>query len=278
MTHVETLSDEIQHENRRQYELEKQEMKHYNLENNIGICRRFGNCFCQPFKVLLRIRENDVIKWLAVVSFFTLLPESGIRDIMASYLIYMLNDKYFDSNKSKETYFNSMSMSILGIAMLISQIILLPILNKIFNKNDIILFAIGIIILLIWCFFFFYLYLNPNIYIGYLIRILFGCSTIVSSIITGALSKRLTKKEQGLGIGILQAVKGITFTISPFIFAILFRCFENNGILVTMPFMVGFIFILMAFPILFGPVKRVLNQFDDMKIIKQRQANIAIDD
>ena len=272
---IETLPEEIQEKNRREYPFRKQKSRQYFLENNIGFCSRCCDCFCEPFKILLRIRENEVTFWVAILSFFTYMPECGLQDLLAAYLLYMLNDEYFDSNESLEAYFTSVSISLLGVAMLISQTIVLPMLNKCFKDNDLILITIGLTLILLLCIMGVYIYINPHLYVGYLIRIIFGFTTIIGPITTSCLSKRLTKEEQGLGIGILQAMRGVTYTLSPIMFSLLFTAFKNNGILVTMPFVVSFGFIFLSFPILCFPVRRVLNKYEQDKMRQKKQANVT---
>ena len=203
------------------------------------------------------------------------MPECGLQDLLAAYLLYMLNDEYFDSNESLEAYFTSVSISLLGVAMLISQTIVLPMLNKCFKDNDLVLFTIGLTLLLLLCTMGVYIYINPDLYVGYITRIIFGFATIIGPITTSSLSKRLSKEEQGLGIGILQAMKGVTYTLSPIMFSVLFTAFKNNGILVTMPFIVSFGFFFLSFPILCFPVRRVLNKYDEDKMRQEKQGNVT---
>ena len=223
------------------------------------------NCgLCENFVVLKRISENGVIFWLAILSFFTQLPECGLQDLITIYLLYFMNKKHFHGDTSQQAQFTSICVAMLGASMLLSQVLLLPLLNRYLCKNnDLALFTVGILLLLITCSLGVYLYINTSYLVAYSLRIAIGISTIISPITTSALSKRLSKKEQGLGIGIIQSMKGVAYTIAPFLFSFLFHFFRDDGIFVTMPFIVGFVvFGAIALPILLCPVKNVLNKYD----------------
>ena len=89
-----------------------------------------------------------------------------------------------------------------------------------------------------------------------------GATFMLPPIINGSFSKRLSNKNQGIGLGVLHSIKGITFCLSPIIFANLYGRLRGNGFLVTMPFMVIAIFIIIGFVILCGPLRRVVNEHD----------------
>ena len=261
----ETLPIEIQKENRRNYRLERQKTRRYLLENDVGLCQRCVNCIISPFKILSRIRENKIIFWMAIISFFTQLPECGLQDLAGAYLIFFLNDKYFHDDSTKQAMFTNALLIYVGVAILVGQSVLLPILNKIFKNNDLLLMSLGLSIYVFYCAFGVFIYSHPTLNVAYTQAMIFGVGSILSSITNATLSKRLSEKEQGLGNGIMGAMKGIAYTISPFVFAFLFNLLKNDGILVTMPYIVSFGIFLMSFPILWGPLRRVLNEYDRQK-------------
>ena len=94
----------------------------------------------------------------------------------------------------------------------------------------------------------------------------FGASFITVPITSGALSKRLDSKEQGIGLGVIHAMKGITWSTAPYIFSGLFAYFKNDGYLITMPFMVTIGFIVCGFPIVCGPLRTYINNYDENKL------------
>ena len=112
--------------------------------------------------------------------------------------------------------------------------------------------------------------LTQNVYTlySYGLWATFAVSFITIPITSGALSKRLDGKEQGVGLGVIHAMKGITWATSPYLFGALFNYFKNDGFLVTMPFMVAIVFICMAFPILFGPLRKYIRKYDENELKK----------
>lgn len=91
-------------------------------------------------------------------------------------------------------------------------------------------------------------------------------SFITIPITSGSLSRRLDPKEQGIGMGVIHAMKGITWAVAPYLFSSLFDYFENDSFLVTMPFVASTFFILCAFPILYGPLRTIIRDYDDAKL------------
>ena len=94
----------------------------------------------------------------------------------------------------------------------------------------------------------------------------YASSFITIPITSGSLSKRLDPKEQGIGLGVIHAMKGITWGVAPYIFSALFDYFEHDQFLITMPYIVSTFFILCAFPILYGPLRKVIRDYDDAKL------------
>ena len=64
----------------------------------------------------------------------------------------------------------------------------------------------------------------------------------------------------------MQAMKGITYTIAPILSSYLFKQFENNGVLISMPFIVCFGLIVIAFPILCFPLRSAMIKFKKIQL------------
>lgn len=152
----------------------------------------------------------------------------------------------------------------MGVVMLISQLLVLPLLAKFFS--DIFLFVFVLLAVFGFMASGVIAYLWPNDITGILIWAMFGLSFITSPVTNGCLAKRLNEKEQGLGMGILHAMKGLTFAVAPYAFGGLYDLFTDDGILKTMPFMLGMLFVIIGIIILFGPLKKTLNDYDDNKL------------
>eukprot|EP00483_Globobulimina_turgida_P008535 UN08552 len=189
------------------------------------------------------------------------IPESGIDDMIGSYTDDILS---LCDDDQKAATFNALSGIAMGLVMLISQLIVLPILAKFFS--DILLLAFVLIAVFSFMCSGIIAYLFPNYITGLLIWACFGLSFVTSPVINGCLAKRLNKKEQGLGMGILHAMKGLTFAVAPYTFGGLYDLFSNQGILKTVPFMLGMFFVFIGIIILFGPLKKTLHEYDDNKL------------
>eukprot|EP01083_Nonionella_stella_P033638 92049_1 len=213
-----------------------------------------------PFKILKEINSNRILFWFSMATLILSIPESGLNDIMTNYSDQMLHV----CSSSKLTTYNAVFTASLGIAMLISQLGCMPLLTR--CVSDIGLLIIGLIVLQIMMFCSALLYFVPGIMIAVVLFAAFGTSYILSPIIDGSLSKRLSDEDQGIGIGVIHGVKGITSAFAPYVFGGLYDLFDNYTWFVITPFIVGACIGFVGLVVIMGPLRKTINHFDEIQI------------
>ena len=257
----ETLSDETQNINQafyhKQAELHrKSDSLHYDNDQH-KCCGRLIYLIkraLEPLWPLYEIKSNPVLFGITMISLFINLPESGIDDISTSYTMDVLQL----CTTEQATNYESIATLIAGVTLMLVEFIILPcILVRIFG--DLSLFFISLTCILLAIVTGIAMYIKPFVFWGYLMSLFFSFGYINNPVTNGALSKRMTEKEQGIAFGLLHAIKGLTFGVAPIVFALLYDYFHSyKNILKTMPFMVACVFLLMGYPVLFGPLRRGL--------------------
>jgi len=104
------------------------------------------------------------------------------------------------------------------------------------------------------------LYPFPNVFLGYSFSICFGLSFLLSPLLAGLFSSHVSSKEQGVGLGTLHAVKGITYAIGPYVFGGLYNLFNDKGIWKTTPFWIGCFIISCSLPVIIYFLPRAIEQ------------------
>ena len=132
-----------------------------------------------------------------------LYTETGLNDLAMIYISDNL--KLCDDDKNSEI--NSFLVISMAAFMLVSQLIILPILSILIN--DIKLILSGVTALLITFLFAILLYFWNTTYVALILYGFHGMSFALIPIFSGALSKRISPKEQGVAMGVIHAVKGI---------------------------------------------------------------------
>ena len=218
-----------------------------------------------PFKVFLKLKSNKVLLWICMLALITSFPENGITDFLTNYVDDILNT---DGDDKKATFINSICEIVFAITLLLSQLLITPILFKLF-KSDILLIFLGILFELFMMIAGIILYFYKNIICCMIIWIMFGLTYLLIPVTNGALAARSSEKEQGVSIGVLHAIKSLTSAIAPFIFGLLYDLYNFTGdkyqYLKLLPWIVGFGLVLISFVILFGPLTKVLNEYDVRK-------------
>ena len=213
-----------------------------------------------PFRIFKEIFHSKLIMWFSVITLITAIPESGVDDMMTNYC-----DEQLDvCNSNTLTEYNALFTGSMGVAMLISQLGVLPWLTK--YVTDVGLFIIGLTSVMIFMIAAALLYFIPNVVIGVIIWCGFGVSYLLAPIVDGALSKRLKDEEQGLGIGVVHGVKGITFGFSPYLFGGLYKLFDNDSWLVIIPWIFGAVINGIGYIIVLGPLRKIMNKYDEKEI------------
>ena len=188
-----------------------------------------------PFKIFLEIKDSKILTWFSIIVLVTAIPETGLNDMLTNYCNDQL-DLCGDSDGNNETTSkDALFTMVLGISLLSTQLIGIPILTKCFKMSDIGLFIIGLLTLQIMMFCGGLLFFIPNIIVAMGIFASFGGSYLLSPIVDGSLSKRLSDQDQGIGIGVVHGVKGITSAFAPYLFAGLYNLFDNDHWFVITP-------------------------------------------
>eukprot|EP01084_Bolivina_argentea_P040357 74583_1 len=227
-----------------------------------------------PFKVFKHLKTNKVLFWICMITLITSFPENGISDFITSYIDDMLA---VTDDDNKATFVNSICEIIFAMVLLVTQLILIPMLFKCFNiNNDILMFAIGIMALVLFAVSGMVMYVWRTIYSACLIWIAFGLTYILIPVTNGALASRMDEREQGVSIGVLHAIKGLTSAIAPFVFGLLYDLYSITGDKYEwyklLPWFVALIFIMISVGVLFGPLKKTLSEFD----VQQKENGVVV--
>ena len=257
------------HPQQRQKRRKKSSKKHARDDEDAqpicsSVCSRLPLCcgklwvaIQEPFLPLFHIRDNQLVFWICMISIFTALPENGIQTLIVPYLLDVLNI----SGDNAVTDFSSSAVVIFGISTIVCQAIILPILSRVFKFTDYTLIILSLFTILFFSLFGIYVYFNDTMLMGYIMCVIFSFAYVGSPVISGALSVRLNEKDQGLGMGVLHAIKGLSGAVAPITFATLYHVFENEYYLKTMPFVVATFLIIASFPIGCGPLKRAMKKY-----------------
>ena len=136
----ETLTVEKQEKNRLKYHklsILRKENEIKNRTNCIIICLKR---IFEPLSPLLKMKDNKLIFWFGIIALFVGLPESGVDDLLSVYCFKMLNL----TGDNTKTTFTSEATIVLGISMLVSQLLFLPIITKCL-KNDVLLIMVALL-------------------------------------------------------------------------------------------------------------------------------------
>eukprot|EP01084_Bolivina_argentea_P169597 293987_1 len=219
-----------------------------------------------PFKIFVEIKNNKILLWFSVVVLVTAIPETGLNDILTNYCNEQLGLCSDNNGSNSTTTKDAIFTGTIGAVLLISQLFMMPIFTK--YLNDIGLFIIGLLTLQIMMFMAGLLYFIPNIIVAISIFASFGASYILIPIVDGSLSKRLNDKDQGIGIGVVHGIKGVTTGFAPYLFGGLYNMFHNDQWYVVTPFIVGSVISLCGFFIVLGPLRNVINLYDEKQLKK----------
>lgn len=221
-----------------------------------------------PFKVFKEIKDSKILTWFSIVVLVTAIPETGLNDMLTNYCNDLLNLCGDSDGNNDTTSKDALFTLTLGATMLGTQLILMPILTKCCKISDTGLFIIGLITLQIMMFCGGLLYFIPHLIVAMGIFASYGGSYLLSPIVDGSLSKRLSDEDQGIGIGVVHGIKGITSAFAPYLFAGLYNLLDGDKWFVVTPFIVGSIISLFGFVIVLGPLRNVMNAYDENELRK----------
>jgi len=123
----------------------------------------------------------------------------------------------------------------------------------------------GVLVLAVFFLFGDLVYLFPYVYVGYGLFAMYGVMFMLTPIMAGILSRYMPPTEQGVAIGTLHAVQGLTAAIGPFMFSYIYKALENDGFLKTTSFNVAAVIALLAVPMVLYPLSKAMKE-QDLKI------------
>ena len=270
----ETLDEDKQIANRQYYRKETTLAREYDKKTHffgkrkiIFYLKRLG----EPFWPLLKMKTEPVLFGIGLIAIFVSLPEAGINDISTSYFYDVLNL----CTTEEATRYSTVNAVLSGLTLMVSQMVLLPLMFGPCKLSDLGGFFVGLTMILIMCLIGVIVYFIPQVWVGFLFSLFSSLALLNPPILNGALSRRLDEKEQGIGLGVLHAVKGVTFATAPIAFALLYDNFSDDkyGALKTISFLVGTGFVLCGYPVLFCVLRNALNAYDEQKLaesVKQK--------
>eukprot|EP00484_Ammonia_sp_Unknown_P001199 CAMPEP_0197023324 /NCGR_PEP_ID=MMETSP1384-20130603/4044_1 /TAXON_ID=29189 /ORGANISM="Ammonia sp." /LENGTH=429 /DNA_ID=CAMNT_0042451519 /DNA_START=172 /DNA_END=1461 /DNA_ORIENTATION=+ len=213
-----------------------------------------------PCTILVEIKSNKILLWFSVVALVTAIPESGLDDIIMNYC----NEQLDLCGATKTTAYDSLFSITIGVVAFVFLMVLMPLMSRCIN--DVGLLVVGLLFLLMVMASAALLYFVPNVVVAMSIWATFAASYILNPTVDGSLSQRLDDADQGVGIGVIHGVKGLTVCFAPYLFGGLYDLFDQDEWYVTTPFMVGAAITVCGFFIVLGPLKRTINRYDEDKI------------
>ena len=175
-----------------------------------------------PFSPLLHIRDHPIVYKCCIISFLISLPEVGVIDTA---IPYMLDQLEINDDKTKANVITGIFVSITGLGMILTNALLLPLLKKKYTDYEISVIGSGLVT--ISMFLVATISWFPSIPLVCVTAFTLSLSFIVFPAIYSISTKYLKSKEQGLGMGIIFACKGLTFAISPFTFGYSYAAFKS---------------------------------------------------
>ena len=158
----ETLTIDKRNKNKIKYERLSIIEKENDIKNNINCCIKKSKIIFEPLRPLLEMKKNKLLFWFGIIALFIGLPESGIDDLLASYCFQVLGL----SGDNKKTTFTSEATISIGLSMLVSQLIFLPIVIK-YIQNDVLRMTIALVAVVLFSVWGIALYIFPNYFFGY---------------------------------------------------------------------------------------------------------------
>eukprot|EP01083_Nonionella_stella_P066908 176592_1 len=224
-------------------------------------CKSWWNSKHNPLRPLGYMKDNKVILWIGVAAVLTSFPETGTGQLSMIYI----SDNLGLCDEDESSKLNSLLVISAAAGLIFCQLILLPILST--TIHDIKLMTLGVTLLLISFVFGIVLYFIPTQFVALLLYAFQGMSYVIIPIFSGTLTKRVSPREQGVALGVLHALKGLNACVSPFIFAYLYSLFSQKlthvGCFIAMPYMLGIVVIVLVYPIIWCPLKRVFTKYDE---------------
>eukprot|EP01084_Bolivina_argentea_P207425 353901_1 len=209
-----------------------------------------------PFRPLMRIKHHPIVFVCCIISFLISLPETGVLDTAIPYMLDQLEVK---DNKVMANTITGTFILLVGLGMIISNVVLLPILKRKYNDYEISI--IGSIIVTISMFLFACISWIPHIITVCITAIVLSFGFIVFPSIYSIVTKYLSPQEQGIGMGIIFACRGLTYAIAPFTFGYAYTAFKSIGF-PSFPYLLATIICASAIWVIKYKLKRTMQLVD----------------
>lgn len=195
------------------------------------------------------LKKQSIIKWLALFTFLTALPEQGVVEIVLIYLDDVLNLK---GNAMRE--FSSVYLSLSGLAILIAQTLYIWIFMKTFQLSSIGLMIIANIANVTHMIIYASLSLNHSRAVAYSNIFVTSFMFVGLPASNALLSKKTEANEQGLAMGTLDSIRSFVGAFGPVFFSILYSYFGKENDFPEAPFLFGAAFASLALLVVLGPL------------------------
>eukprot|EP01084_Bolivina_argentea_P252870 424596_1 len=219
---------------------------------------RSGQCY-NPFRPLCQLTKHPIVFWIGILQLFISLPETGIID-MATVIV---DDLLHVTNVNNATTLNSAFSAMGAMGNLFGNLLILPILTTFFNDLQILIVGASVLGLSFVSFGVVPFVVDENIILGYVFTFvggfLLGVSFISFPAANSIVTRYLHESEEGEGMGIVYAMRSITFIIAPLGFASLYKLGSDIGFK-SLAFVVGFGFALCALITVIFPLRRAIDK------------------
>ena len=172
-------------------------------------------------------------------------------------LIYIL-DQLNIQNETDANITNGIFVVSCSVGLVLGALMILP---KLQNRNfdNIQILYVGVALFFIAFILFSFMQWIKSVVIASIAGILLTCGFIAFPAANGIVTKHLTKSEQGIGFGVIFAVRSLTWIIAPVGFAEMYAIFKRSGA-PSMTMFMGAIMILIALIVIWWPLRKTLNE------------------
>ena len=170
-------------------------------------------------------KKNKVIVYLSLIRLFSALPEAGVIE---SALFYLRQKLHFTDCQ------NGWLFCFVGIALMFSQIVLLPFLKRYLSNNGFLL--IGLLCNALHMIGY---AIAPNAKFMYFNEILAGLALLGTTALLSILSESIPRTQQGFALGALGSVSSLCSAVGPLMFTRLYTYFLREYNFPEFPFYLG---------------------------------------
>eukprot|EP01083_Nonionella_stella_P132980 404347_1 len=206
-----------------------------------------------PLRPLYQCCFHPIVLWIAVVQFCISLPETGILDMAMLFVL----DQLSIQNELDANIANSMFIVSVSIGLLFGNLFLLPKLqSKQFSNMRIL--CIGVALLFVSFMLFSLLQWFKSLLFSCIGGVFISSGFIAFPAANGIVTAYLSKSEQGIGFGVIFAVRSLTWILAPISFSQIYSFSKEIGLPAMLMYMAA-IMVSFAFLIVLFPLRNALN-------------------